>query len=498
MVLHFYPVFFHIHSDVTSLIELTKVLKLLSIPVALEEKSWTQKFPISTNSKAKRVGKRLVQVEKRPILSTQVTRSGRQVVHKKFDADEVTDFIEIPEKEHQVRHVEMETDPLLSDLEPQPAEQQLDNLLSVAESFEKTCPQVEVTDVSNNVIDGTDTMALVRECCLCHKRMLGRNALGRHMKKIHPASLGPYKCPLFDSCGKHLESGAKLLKHMYRHDRHNRVSKVTLETRLKEDMNSRLACNIMSDHPEIICSQSFSTATKFIEHMKKVHGSKPWICTQCPKRFQERQNFQYHLMTHDGKRGFVCDICSKSFSNPRQLYSHRSLHLGKRYLCPHCGFRARSTANLRGHIKTKHEEKSFECQVCSKKFSTNSNLKNHLRIHTGETPYQCILCHAKFKRLHHLNSHLDSKVHKDTLAKCKRKGVDIPARLDPAKRSRGKTIEDDQNTEPIFIDNFDNMVVLDDQSYVMLDGQTVEIVQASVNIVSASAAQSENISVSDE
>ena len=45
----------------------------------------------------------------------------------------------------------------------------------------------------------------------------GRNALGRHMKSVHPAVLGPYKCPLFHTCGKMLESGVKVQKHMYLH-----------------------------------------------------------------------------------------------------------------------------------------------------------------------------------------------------------------------------------------------------------------------------------------
>ena len=132
---------------------------------------------------------------------------------------------------------------------------------------------------------------------------------------------------------------------------------------------SKFACNYGIDHLEENCSESFTTATKFIQHMRHVHNSKPWICTECPglKRFQVRQNFQYHCLTHAGKRGFVCDICSRSFANPRQLYSHRSLHLGKRYLCPHCGYRARSTANLRGHVRTKHEEPSFHCDTCEKK-----------------------------------------------------------------------------------------------------------------------------------
>lgn len=248
---------------------------------------------------------------------------------------------------------------------------------------------------------------------------------------------------------------------------------------------SKFACNYGIDHLEENCSESFTTATKFIQHMRHVHNSKPWICTECPglKRFQVRQNFQYHCLTHAGKRGFVCDICSRSFANPRQLYSHRSLHLGKRYLCPHCGYRARSTANLRGHVRTKHEEPSFHCDTCEKKFSTNNNLKSHQRIHTGVTPYECEICHEKFKRLHHLNSHLQSKKHNDAMIKCRRKGIVVPEQLDPSKRSRGSKnlVEDGPyapiSNEQILVDSMVVNVINDNQSYVVLDGHTVEIVQ---------------------
>ena len=37
------------------------------------------------------------------------------------------------------------------------------------------------------------------------------------------------------------------------------------------------------DHIEETCSESFNTATKFIHHMRQVHKTKPWICTECPE-----------------------------------------------------------------------------------------------------------------------------------------------------------------------------------------------------------------------
>lgn len=472
-----HPLYFR---DIDSLIALTEVLKLTSMPVVMEEKEWTERFPLMKTHSIKQV-KTLAVSNPKPILSTKVTRSGRPVIHKKLASDEVSDFTE-EALEEPPRQVFTAVAPMVvnqveiietSEPEPVPMETEID-----------------AKDVGSSVIEGTDTMTLVRECCLCQKRVLGRNSLGRHMKNNHPSGLGPYKCPM---CNKMFEAGVKVLKHMSSHMKRDQsypketTSKVSRElaAKKKPEKSSNFACNISHDHPQIQCKESFKTATKFVEHMRSVHGLKAaWLCIQCEesKRFSERQNYQYHLMTHDGKRGFVCDICSKSFANPRQLYSHRSLHLGKRYLCPHCGFRARSTANLRGHIKTKHEEKGFSCEVCSKKFSSNTNLKNHLRIHTNETPYHCTLCNVKFKRLHHLNSHLASKVHQVAIAECKRKGVEIPTRLDPTKRNRGKSLVEDGpvTDEPILLGHvpFGNMVVIDEtHPYVMLDdGSTVEII----------------------
>lgn len=458
--------------DIDSLIALTKVLKLTSMPVIMEEREWTERFPLMKKHSTKIVNA-LALSDSKPILSTLVTRSGRSVLHKKLASDEVSDFTE--------EVIEEPTRPVFTT-----AAQLVVNQVEIIETSEAVPAsnesEIDAKDISSSVIEGTDTMTLVRDCCLCQKRVLGRNSLGRHMKNNHPSDLGPYKCP---TCNKQFENGVKILKHIHSHLKRepNEIKDSPKKKQVQSAIDKGFACNISHDHPGIQCQESFKTATKFVEHMRSVHGLKAaWLCIQCCKRFQERQNYQYHLMTHDGKRGFVCDICSKSFANPRQLYSHRSLHLGKRYLCPHCGFRARSTANLRGHIKTKHEEKSFACDICSKKFSSNTNLKNHQRIHTNETPYHCTLCNVKFKRLHHLNSHLESKVHQDIIAECKRKGVEIPTRLDPNKRNRGKSLVQDGpvTDQPILLGHvpFGNMVVIDDNHpYVMLDdGSTVEII----------------------
>ena len=326
----------------------------------------------------------------------------------------------------------------------------LDNLISVAEAFERS-QQPDFNDIASPVVDGTDTEKhLVRNCCICNKSLLGRNALSRHMRNVHPTVFGPYKCS-FSGCGKMIESGPKMLTHMYHHTTVRTADPENNQIPQKEEsepektvekpkIKEKFMCNARDE----TCSLEFEFAKDLDKHMVTVHNMKPWLCDVCDKRFAVRQNLQYHQMSsHGDKKNYACDICNKSFANPRSLYTHRALHLGKRYLCQDCGFRARSSANLRGHVKAKHEAKQYCCKDCGRKFSSGNNLKNHMRVHTGESPYNCDLCGVKFKRVHHLHSHIESKLHIETMDKVRRKGVQVPRHLDPLRRARGRQIVED-------------------------------------------------------
>ena len=328
----------------------------------------------------------------------------------------------------------------------------LDNLISVAEAFERS-QQPDFNDIASPVVDGTDTERLVRNCWICKKSLLGRNALGRHMKNVHPAVFGPYRCS-HDGCGKLIESGVKMVSHMNHHalsktrvtESDGATDKPAEEQRKKKqgEAGGKKRPSLECNAGEETCRESFSTARGFIKHMKEQHGMKPWYCGPCDKRFMERQNLQFHMMScHENKKNFACDICNKSFANPRQLYTHRALHLGKRFLCQECGYRARSSANLRGHVKARHEARQHNCPLCGKKFSSANNLKNHMRIHTGESPYICQLCGVSFKRAHHLHSHIESKMHLDVMEKARRKGQSVPHHLDPLRRARGRPMVED-------------------------------------------------------
>ena len=340
----------------------------------------------------------------------------------------------------------------------------LDSLISVAEAFERS-QQPDFNDIASPVVDGTDTEKLVRNCWICKKSLLGRNALGRHMKNVHPKVFGPYRCS-YTGCGKLIESGVKMVSHMNHHTLSQAKEAASVKSPVtgSEELTGscvKLTAGSPKKKPEVSeggnkkqnlvcnagqenCKENFTTARGFIKHMKEVHSMKPWYCQPCDKRFMERQNLQFHMMSsHENKKNFACDICNKSFANPRQLYTHRALHLGKRFLCQECGYRARSSANLRGHVKARHEARQHNCPMCGKKFSSGNNLKNHMRIHTGEAPYSCELCGVSFKRAHHLHSHIESKMHLDVMDKVRRKGQAVPQHLDPLRRTRGRPMVED-------------------------------------------------------
>lgn len=190
----------------------------------VEETHWNEQFPKKPEMNSKATLKTKIQIkEPVPILSTYKTRSGRQVIHKKIADDEITDFTEEPSFEDIIKPPPAQiTVEILPENVPIINQSQSIELKN-ADPYDQKSPsqpsltQPDAHDLSNVVIEGTDTESLVHECLLCSKKMLGRHALGRHMKIRHPASLGPYKCPISESCGKILESGPKILTHMYHH-----------------------------------------------------------------------------------------------------------------------------------------------------------------------------------------------------------------------------------------------------------------------------------------
>ena len=171
----------------------------------LEKQSWVEQFPRprrnSKNSKRFNELKDECGTKKNTILSTQKTRSGRLVVHKKFIDEELIDDVE--EEPIKVEDITSNLQNFCSSItnvtlqnvqqtettEPVEEIQEFHVVTSIQAkdqgmryfmpSISKDKPDTH--EINSTVeLEGTDTKLLIRTCFLCQKQLLGRNALGKY------------------------------------------------------------------------------------------------------------------------------------------------------------------------------------------------------------------------------------------------------------------------------------------------------------------------------
>lgn len=272
-----------------------------------------------------------------------------------------------------------------------------------SETKEKTIANVtvRVSEPKDDALEiHTDSSlpdAVVRNCLICGKRLLGKYAFSKHLKQKH--SHGSFPCKF---CTQVFTSGLKLHEHA-RLKKHNEANAGTQKYK-----KTTYKCDV-SD-----CQASFVTFNAFQSHCLEAHNMFPLECQICKKRYKEQATFKNHMETHQGVLKYECDVCSKKFVTRERLFAHRRLHLGKRFICSQnqCNFKARSSTALRNHIMMKHMERRFQCFICSKKFGSKQNLEQHEVVHTGMTSWHCHICDTSFKRQHHFKTHLNSQSHK--------------------------------------------------------------------------------------
>lgn len=167
----------------------------------------------------------------------------------------------------------------------------------------------------------------------------------------------------------------------------------------QQDDRGRAATNMLSLHPCMHCSASFSRPSQLLQHQRSEHAQKPsgFLCTECGRAFNSHSNLRIHLNVHTGARPYSCSDCGKSFSQSGALKIHRRIHTGERpYSCGYCGRGFPHLAGVRAHQRTHTGEKPYRCSQCGKCFTQSGALKIHIRIHTGERPFICSLCGKGF------------------------------------------------------------------------------------------------------
>lgn len=128
------------------------------------------------------------------------------------------------------------------------------------------------------------------------------------------------------------------------------------------------------------CMRPFDSKESKLSH-EWAHSEEllPYICPDCPEKFQDFIARNQHLRSHRGEKKHVCDKCNRSFGNLARYDRHMRIHSG---------------------------EKPYTCDVCERSFTQAGHLKSHMRLHTGERPFMCEQCGKCFNHNVSLKNHL--------------------------------------------------------------------------------------------
>ncbi len=201
---------------------------------------------------------------------------------------------------------------------------------------------------------------------------------------------------------------------------------LTLLATEKDGLRKTYKCSV-----EGCLESGFSSHNQLRDHTKSQHGTYPFRCHYCEKRFKHQHSLINHMQNHRSEKFHLCDICGKKFHTKDLCSSHRRTHGDRKLSCNICGATFKQRNVLYQHKSLRHWDRRFVCGICNKQFSKKQNLETHQRIHSGESPFGCEVCQIQFKREHHLKKHLTTLVHIDKVAELKAQNIQIPASLDP-------------------------------------------------------------------
>jgi len=78
---------------------------------------------------------------------------------------------------------------------------------------------------------------------------------------------------------------------------------------------------------QAIAQDYLSTATAIAKNNLPIEDpTRPFPCTQCPKRFRMKHGLKTHMLIHSGETPFSCHLCPKSFNRNYTLQKHLKVH----------------------------------------------------------------------------------------------------------------------------------------------------------------------------
>lgn len=90
---------------------------------------------------------------------------------------------------------------------------------------------------------------------------------------------------------------------------------------------------------------------------------------------------------------FSCEECGATYISQIKYLDHLNKHTGnKPYVCQECNKQFLTLPYLKNHVKLHSAEYQYKCQTCEKSFKLKNNLQMHELTHSKEKPYKCNHC----------------------------------------------------------------------------------------------------------
>jgi KRAB domain-containing zinc finger protein len=231
-------------------------------------------------------------------------------------------------------------------------------------------------------------------CDACGRRFEFQNKLQRHVQLEH-GSEAVFKCT---QCGKAFKTLSSVHYHMRLH---------TGERPYHCDK----------------CPKAYATGNRLNNHIKRMHSGnlrRDHTCEVCGKMFEHNSTLMMHRNAHFAdSRTERCHICGWSTYSKGSLKKHLRSHTdNKPFVCSECGKRFAHKPVLLVHMESHNPDRTrLDCPLCNKSYVTDRSLKTHLLRHQGEKKYECDICDASYTVHNHLNRHRWEK-HKIMPYKC--------------------------------------------------------------------------------
>lgn len=222
------------------------------------------------------------------------------------------------------------------------------------------------------------------QCTVCKKILPNIGELIQH-RSTH-LKRGMLKCP---DCPMQFPHPAHLLRHVKTHKNTENQAPPQLEN--KEPLKPQQS----------------------LESVEKEERTEHLQCSLCKEVFIDSHLLRRHSLTHiSGPSSSQCPFCKRNLSSRRSLLRHMVRHTrGKPFLCTNCGKRFTQDTSLKLHsekclprqtqthvaVESNNKTKNpYHCSYCPRTFCKKDRLKNHHRGHMAKSLHFCSTCGQYF------------------------------------------------------------------------------------------------------